>query len=51
MILMSANLWKAVPAADSHRVPRFEQGSVGDCGDKKRDPVAKGDVFSLDRNF
>jgi len=33
IILMSANLWKAAPAADSRRVPRFEQGFVGE---KKR---------------
>jgi len=37
MILMSANLWKAAPAADSRGVPRFEQGFVGDCGGQKKE--------------
>jgi hypothetical protein len=51
MILMSENLWKAAPTAESRGVHRFDKVSIGNCGGKKRDPVAKGEVFSLDRNF
>jgi len=47
MSLMLANLWKAAPAADSRGVLRFQQGAVGDCGGKKRDPTGTGRrVFS-----
>ena len=52
MILMSANLWKAAPAADSRGVLRFEQGSVGDClGQKKRSTCVGERCFLLTETF
>ena len=52
MILMSANLWKAAPAADSRGVPRFEQGFVGDCGGQKKEiPLRRETCFLLTETF
>ena len=52
MILMSANLWKAAPAADSRGVPRFQQGFVGDrVGAKKEIQLGREMCFLLTETF